>query len=49
MQLDTRGVGVVEFDLGDAQKLALRDQGWDAADEFLRSWSWTDYLEMCRK
>lgn len=48
MQLDTRGAGVVDFDLADAQKKELRDHGWQAADEFLTTWNWDRYLAKCR-
>ena len=48
MQIDTSGAGVVEFDLSDEQKRDLRDRGWTAADDFLVSWDWDDYLATCR-
>ncbi len=48
IQVDTGGTGVTQFDLSDAQKQELRDNGWKAADQFLSSWDWADYLEQCR-
>lgn len=48
MQIDTSGAGIVEFDLSDEQKSDLRDHGWQAADDFLRCWEWSDYVDSCR-
>ena len=51
IEVDTSGVGVVEFDLSDAQKQHLYDNGWDAADRFLAGWgedAWRAYLARCR-
>jgi NTE family protein len=48
LQVDTSGTGVIDFDLSDAQKQQLRDNGWEAADQFLATWDWVHYLEHCR-
>ena len=51
LQVDTSAVGIVEFDLSDAQKQELYDNGWDTADRFLAGWgedAWTAYLARCR-
>jgi NTE family protein len=51
IEVDTSGVGVVEFDLSDAQKEHLYDNGWDVADRFLAGWgedAWKTYLARCR-
>jgi NTE family protein len=48
MQVDTAGVGVVDFDLNDDDKRHLRSQGRKAAQAFLRQWDWDAYLRECR-
>lgn len=48
MQLDTAGVGVVDFHLPDEDKRLLRDRGRQAADTFLEGWDWDAYLARCR-
>ncbi len=48
IQVDTSGTGVIDFDLSDTQKQRLRDNGWEAADQFLATWDWAHYREHCR-
>ncbi len=48
IQIDTSAAGVVDFDLPDADKRELRDKGRLAADEFLATWDWDDYVATCR-
>ena len=44
IEIDTSGVGVVEFGLSHVQKHHLRDHGWQAAERFLDTWNWERYL-----
>ncbi len=48
IEIDTSGVGVVEFGLSHMQKHHLRDHGWNAAEHFLRDWDWDRYRVDCR-
>ncbi|MEV7808947.1 patatin-like phospholipase family protein [Microbispora sp. NPDC088329] len=43
IQVDTEGVGVVDFDLDERQKLHLYRNGRTAAAAFLSAWDWDDY------
>lgn len=48
LQVDTRGVGVVEFNLDEARRQQLFANGWNEADRFLARWDWPSYLARCR-
>lgn len=48
MQIDTAGVGVVDFTLSDDDKRHLQQQGRKAAQAFLDRWDWDEYLATCR-
>lgn len=47
MQIETDGVGVVDFELSDDDKHLLRTRGTLAADDFLARWDWPQYLQRC--
>ena len=47
MQVDTRDVGVVEFNVDDARKQQLFMNGWNEANRFLAGWNWPSYLARC--
>jgi len=46
--VDTSSVGLVDFDMSDAEKLEAFDDGRTAAREFLERWDWTTYRAECR-
>ena len=48
IRIDTGGVGVLDFDLSDAQKDVLYADGLRAGDEFLTTWDWPAYLTRFR-
>jgi NTE family protein len=47
MQVDTREVGVVEFNVDDARKQQVFENGWNEADRFISGWDWQSYLAHC--
>ncbi len=44
----TEGVSAVDFDITAAQSRTLYDDGVDAAQKFLRTWGFDDYIADCR-
>jgi NTE family protein len=48
IQVDTDGVGLVDFGVDDRRKKMLFDNGWTAADQFLASWNFGNYKALCR-
>lgn len=44
-RIDTEGVGIVSFDIDEAARQALFDNGAAAATTFMAGWSWADYLD----
>ncbi|MEW5812389.1 MAG: patatin-like phospholipase family protein [Actinomycetota bacterium] len=48
IRIDTSDVGVLDFDLSQAQKTALYDDGVRAGRDFLRAWDWTAYIDRFR-
>lgn len=46
--VDTSAVSAFDFDLDDAQRQDLLDQGRSAAEEFLRHWDYERWLRQCR-
>ncbi|WP_260759220.1 patatin-like phospholipase family protein [Mycobacterium sp. SMC-4] len=49
VRVDTSSVGVLNFDLSEQDKRSLYGKGWEAAEEFLTSWDWDDYLSRFRQ
>jgi NTE family protein len=47
MQVDTRDVGVVEYNVDEARKQQVFANGWNEADRFLAGWDWPNYLARC--
>ncbi len=45
--VDTRAVGIVEFDASPEQRATVLANGMAAAERFLASWNWQDYLRDC--
>jgi NTE family protein len=45
----TLGVGTTEFDLSEERKLALYNSGRKAAEDFLATWNFDEYVEEYRK
>jgi NTE family protein len=48
IQVDTRGIGIVEFDAGKEKREAIVANGDKAADQFLQAWNWDRYKRECR-
>jgi len=48
IRVDTSDIGVLNFDLSEAQKTALYDDGFAAARQFLSTWDWSGYLTRFR-
>jgi NTE family protein len=48
MQIDGSGVGPLDFGLSDAERDLLFGRGVEAAEEFVATWDWADYLERFR-
>lgn len=48
VRIDTSSVGVLDFGLSEQDKAGLFDKGHDAAEEFLSTWDWEDYLQRYR-
>jgi NTE family protein len=48
IEVDTSGAGVVDFRLSRQQKDDLLEHGHRAAEDFLASWDWENYLVNCR-
>ncbi|HTJ32348.1 MAG TPA: patatin-like phospholipase family protein [Dactylosporangium sp.] len=48
IRVDTKPVGVVEFDLSAERAQLLYDNGREAAKQFLADWKWEDYLAQYR-
>ncbi|MBX7433241.1 patatin-like phospholipase family protein [Mycobacterium sp. Y57] len=48
IRIDTSEVGVLDFDLSEDDKRLLYTQGWQAAERFLSTWDWPDYLTRFR-
>lgn len=44
IRVDTTDTGVLDFNLSDRDKTALFDKGEDAAEEFLTTWNFADYV-----
>lgn len=44
IRVDTSDVGVLDFDLSDQDKKALYDDGYRAAQAFLKTWDWPRYV-----
>ncbi len=44
IRVDTSDVGVLDFNLSDRDKKALYDDGYFAAEEFLKTWNWAHYV-----
>ena len=48
IRVDTTDAGVLNFDLSDADKAALYRKGFDAAEDFLMTWDFADYVTRFR-
>lgn len=48
IQVDSTDVGVLDFDVSRSQLEKLYDNGYAAAQQFLSTWDWNDYLERFR-
>lgn len=48
IRVDPTEVGVLDSGISDEAKEALYRKGYSAAIEFLRTWSWMEYLECFR-
>ncbi len=48
IRVDTKAVGIVDFDVDAATRAKVVENGRAAAKDFLRSWSWEEYLHDCR-
>lgn len=48
IRIDTREVGVLDFDLTTAEKRTLYLKGLRAGEDFLTTWDWTDYVNRFR-
>ena len=48
IRIDTSEVGVLDFDLSQAQKRLLYDKGERAGMDFLSTWNWSNYLTRFR-
>ena len=48
IRIDTREVGVLDFDLTTAEKRTLYLKGLRAGEDFLTTWDWTDYVDRFR-
>lgn len=48
IRIDTSSVGVLDFDLSEADKRSLFESGQGAAEDFLAGWDWDDYLRRFR-
>ncbi|RZT16100.1 NTE family protein [Mycobacterium sp. BK558] len=48
IRIDTREVGVLDFDLTTAEKRTLYLKGLRAGEDFLTTWDWTDYVNRYR-
>lgn len=46
--VDTTAVNATDFDITEAQQQALMSAGRASAEEFLRTWSYDDWLRSCR-
>ncbi|HEX5145248.1 MAG TPA: patatin-like phospholipase family protein [Mycobacterium sp.] len=49
IKVDTSDVGVLDFTLSDKDKSALYNDGRVAAQQFLKTWDWADYVARFRK
>jgi NTE family protein len=48
IRVDSTDVGVLDFDLTERQRTALYDKGHRAAQDFLSTWNWDDYVTRYR-
>jgi NTE family protein len=48
IRVDSTDVGVLDFDLTEQQRTALYDKGNQAAQDFLSTWNWDDYVTTYR-
>jgi NTE family protein len=48
IRIDTREVGVLDFNLSQADKQLLYEDGAQAGREFLATWNWPGYLKRFR-
>jgi NTE family protein len=49
MEVDTAGVGAIDFGIDEATQRLLYDNGRAAAEGFLATWDWPAYLDRCRR
>ncbi|ORV96940.1 patatin-like phospholipase family protein [Mycobacterium kyorinense] len=49
IRVDSTDVGFLDFDISREQMEALYQKGYDAAQEFLSTWNWTQYRESYRR
>jgi len=48
IRIDTTKVGVVDFGIGAAETEALYQRGYEAAEDFLATWDWEQYVKRFR-
>jgi NTE family protein len=48
IRVDSTDVGFLDFDIGDDAVEALYVRGYAAAQQFLSTWDWADYLRRYR-
>ena len=48
IRIDTSEVGVLDFNLSQREKRSLYDKGQRAAEDFLSTWHWSDYVTRFR-
>jgi NTE family protein len=48
IRVDSTAVNFLDFGITRAEAQALYDKGYDAAQDFLATWNWADYLERFR-
>ena len=46
--VDTSGVSPIDFDIGDEQRAALEQAGSTAAQKFLATWDYDEWVRRCR-
>jgi NTE family protein len=49
IRVDSTDVGFLDFDISKQQMQRLYQRGYDAAEAFLSTWNWTDYLKRFRR